>query len=463
MEDAVDQAIEAARKNDAQQLAKAMDAAMSRVQGVQSGVGDQGTHIAELEKQVSQLEQLVKDNSDSSLRCKLIALRSSLLVAKQPINISPQGEDVIWVYSVPPGADVWCEYRDLMENDLKWGSMVSFQPRKNTDGSSNSTGTPHPFKASSYRGQTPLAMTVIPGQYVVGVAIPISREYGNEGLKEFPYKPTEARESFVASDGELMSYTRIFTVEKNDRKAATVSTVFCPRGTSFDDAIAAFPASHNFQMDETAIRETLEKLGQDQENVKPLSTDQIQTILASLSRSGTALLSVNTDDTFVVAGLRDRDSLSATICKQPDVMLTPPSMPQFTAPVIPNLNIPPVVPNINIPKIEIPVVPVIPGLGASSSSGQRRRDSSNPATDRTQDADEGSGQAKETSQVKSKRGTSSTKGNRSSAASGKLQVARNLLKVGKRDAAKERLEALIRDFPETSEASEAKQELELLK
>ena len=143
-------------------------------------------------------------------------------------------ENVLWVSSVPLGADVY------LKRTSRGGRGI---------------------REYQKLGTTPLSIPIQPGDYMVRVSVP-----GNLAAKLKPSPKLDENANPFEHDGwsevgfradqhvvESVSYE----VRKSDGRAATLISLFQQKGLKLPDVVAAFPAGHNFHFDDKRVEDAI--------------------------------------------------------------------------------------------------------------------------------------------------------------------------------------------------------------
>jgi hypothetical protein len=144
-------------------------------------------------------------------------------------------QDVLWVSSVPLGAEVYAKPFDCAAAKL-WQTYMRI-------------------------GKTPMMRELGPGKYAVKVMVPAklaatlrpstklgegSNPFEHDGWGEVHFKPNE---NVIASV--------VYTVMKREGRAATLISLFQKKGATLDEVLETFPEGHNFQFNEKKVEGAL--------------------------------------------------------------------------------------------------------------------------------------------------------------------------------------------------------------
>ena len=173
------------------------------------------------------------------------ALSDSLVVATlrslEGTTLSPPDstQDVLWVGSIPPGAQVY----------ILPGRLPADASRV--------------FREGRPLGITPYEAVVDPGQYAVGILLPAEPRFGNAGIDTalgLPYRPWPGIEVTRAdAQGRYAAFGQVFPVYKSPKGSLTVNGVFCPKALPYQTCfLLAFDERENFRFDAQGVRIALE-------------------------------------------------------------------------------------------------------------------------------------------------------------------------------------------------------------
>ncbi|MFO7898080.1 MAG: hypothetical protein R6V58_03355 [Planctomycetota bacterium] len=164
-------------------------------------------------------------------------------------------QDVLWVCSMPPGADVWAK---------------AFKgPAAKT------------WPEYRWLGKAPLTQQVPAGTYAVKVLVPPKlarrlRPATKLGKDASPFENDWGEPEFHQGQNVLSSV--VYRVVKTEGKAATFIALFQKKGEPLSEVVKGYPPGRNFNYDAARARTMLERQG--------IPEDDIELILEALARGG---------------------------------------------------------------------------------------------------------------------------------------------------------------------------------
>ncbi len=158
------------------------------------------------------------------------------------ITLSPPDStrDVLWVGSIPLGADVYI-----------WPGRLPADASR-------------VFREGRRVGSTPYEAVVEPGQYAVGVLLPAEPRFANAGIdtaRGLPYRRWPGIEVTRGDSlGRYAAFGQVFPVYKSPKGPLTVNAVFCPNTLPYTACfLLAFDDRDNFRFDAWGVRIALER------------------------------------------------------------------------------------------------------------------------------------------------------------------------------------------------------------
>ncbi|MFH1730069.1 MAG: hypothetical protein ABIF82_00280 [Planctomycetota bacterium] len=153
----------------------------------------------------------------------------------QIIPMPAPDQDVLWISSVPLGAQVFAKPFDC-EAALAWKDYVQI-------------------------GRTPLMRELGPGKYAIKVHVPDKlatklRPATKLGEDAIPFeRGTWGEVTFRKGENVIASVT--YTLEKREGKAATLIALFQRKGLTLDEVVESCPEGYSFNFDDKKLTEAL--------------------------------------------------------------------------------------------------------------------------------------------------------------------------------------------------------------
>ncbi len=155
--------------------------------------------------------------------------------AGEMIPMPAPDQDVLWVSSVPFGANVYAKPFDCAAANV--------------------------WKEYMYIGKTPLMRELGAGKYAVKIMVPAKlaaalRPSTKLGEDTNPFEHDGWGEIHFKQNENVISSV-VYTVIKTDGRSAVLISLFQRKGASLDEVVAAFPEGHNFDFSEKKLEGAL--------------------------------------------------------------------------------------------------------------------------------------------------------------------------------------------------------------
>ena len=155
--------------------------------------------------------------------------------AGEMIPMPTADQDVLWVSSVPFGANVYAKPFDCAAANV--------------------------WKEYMYIGKTPLLRELGAGKYAIKVMVPAKlaatlRPSTKLGEDTNPFEHDGWGEIHFKQNENVISSV-VYTVVKTDGRPAVLISLFQRKGASLDEVVAAFPEGHNFNFPEKKLEGAL--------------------------------------------------------------------------------------------------------------------------------------------------------------------------------------------------------------
>jgi hypothetical protein len=282
------------------------------------------------------------DEMLDSLRYYIVKSKASVADCKEFLENYPESRYVpqvekemkrlgrlVKVISIPAGLDVYsCKTADFVY-------VVGSRLLTNQDGEfveagyCGKAGMLPLFKSANRIGKTPCSIEFDPGEYMVGVMMPLARQLVNErasgvlslatdNAETVLLKPNMGKHEFFLGDNHIFSffdlrqkvrihpfsqqmiaeqredtvfYGRIYQAAKGEGVPVTVVSLFQQRGDTYDTIMQEYPAEAGFIFDESELTSILSEKG--------IVEEEMPKIFQLLERGGKAIVFGKEDSTVV--------------------------------------------------------------------------------------------------------------------------------------------------------------------